>query len=115
MSVGGHLCRAKLAELFASRETYHAGIADSMPNGVMGQDFAVQYLKVTVSSKQARTLHHCASAAVPPMTNTVILSKDAMTSTSMLSAGKRGLNLPLQAVTDSAVCGGNLIETILFS
>ncbi|KAK9917739.1 hypothetical protein WJX75_007649 [Coccomyxa subellipsoidea] len=37
--------RAKLAELFASRETYHAGIADSMPNGVMGQDFAVQYLK----------------------------------------------------------------------
>ncbi|EIE20548.1 hypothetical protein COCSUDRAFT_57694 [Coccomyxa subellipsoidea C-169] len=37
--------RTKLAELFASRQTCHAGIADSMPSGVMGQDFAVQYLR----------------------------------------------------------------------
>ncbi|CAL8464934.1 g4469 [Coccomyxa elongata] len=37
--------RAKLSELFASRKEYHNGIAGSMPSGIMGQDFAVQYLR----------------------------------------------------------------------
>jgi len=40
------MCRAKLADLFVSRKHYHAGIAGTMPSGVMGQDFAITYLKV---------------------------------------------------------------------
>jgi hypothetical protein len=38
--------RSKLDELFAKRQACYQGIAGSMPSGVMGQDFAVQYIKV---------------------------------------------------------------------
>lgn len=39
-------CRAKLDELFSKRQEYHKGITSSMPSGTMGQEFAVQYLRV---------------------------------------------------------------------
>jgi hypothetical protein len=46
MSEGAVARRAKLDELFRKRKHYHSGIASSMPSGIMGQEFAVQYLKV---------------------------------------------------------------------
>lgn len=39
--------RARLAEVFVERKEYHKGIAATMPNGILGQDFAIQHLQVT--------------------------------------------------------------------
>ena len=39
--------RARLAEVFAERKQLHKGIASTMPNGILGQDFAIQHLQVT--------------------------------------------------------------------
>lgn len=41
------LCRARLAEVFAERKDHHKGIAATMPNGILGQDFAIQHLQVS--------------------------------------------------------------------
>ena len=40
------MCRARLAEVFAERKDHHKGIAATMPNGILGQDFAIQHLQV---------------------------------------------------------------------
>ena len=37
---------AKLGTLLANRRTLHARIRATMPNGVLGRDFAVNFLKV---------------------------------------------------------------------
>lgn len=42
-------CRARLAEVFVERKEHHKGIAATMPNGILGQDFAIQHLQVTLS------------------------------------------------------------------
>ena len=39
-------CRARLAEVFVERKEHHKGIAATMPNGILGQDFAIQHLQV---------------------------------------------------------------------
>ena len=39
--------RARLAEVFVERKEHHKGIAATMPNGILGQDFAIQHLQVT--------------------------------------------------------------------
>jgi hypothetical protein len=40
------LRRARLAGVFAERKDHHQGIAATMPNGILGQDFAIQHLQV---------------------------------------------------------------------
>lgn len=40
------LHRARLAEVFVERKEYHKGIAATMPDGILGQDFAIQHLQV---------------------------------------------------------------------
>lgn len=43
----GPASRARLAEVFVERKQLHKGIASTMPNGILGQDFAIQHLQVT--------------------------------------------------------------------
>ncbi|CAL5229277.1 g12570 [Coccomyxa viridis] len=37
--------RVRLAEVFVERKEHHKGIAATMPNGILGQDFAIQHLQ----------------------------------------------------------------------
>ena len=56
--------RSKLDELFAKRQACYQGIAGSMPSGVMGQDFAVQYIKAR--AYQAACWHRLSMLTSPP-------------------------------------------------
>ncbi len=50
--------RVRLAEVFVERKEHHKGIAATMPNGILGQDFAIQHLQVRLQHTPLHTQLH---------------------------------------------------------